>query len=123
MIRSGLNESIHIGLDSYIPGRPDVRQGEAWDVSLVDDRTNFRGERSMRYRLELTDTFAGEANYSWVKRGQLAASADMSRLAIVRRAKKWAGLSGVRCRVNDYGDAIDIRPHGLCIVLFATWSE
>ena len=75
------------------------------------------------YRLELTDTFAGEANYSWVRRGEIAASGDTSRVAIVRRAKKWAGLSGLRCRVYDYGDAIDIRPHGRCVVLFVIWSS
>lgn len=77
----------------------------------------------MGYRVELTDTFAGEANYSWVKRGEIAAGGDTSRLAVVRRAKRWAGISGLRCRVYDDGDVIEIRPYRQCVVVFATWSE
>lgn len=70
------------------------------------------------YPIEMTDTFGGEANYSWVRRGEIRADAKTSRLAIVRRAKRWAGLSGVRCDVCDFGDTIEIRPRGRCVVVF-----
>jgi hypothetical protein len=74
----------------------------------------------MTYNLELTDTFGGEANYSWVKRAQLDAPSDASRLTLVRRAKAWAGLTGVRCEVSDHGDLIQVRPRWQCVVLFVT---
>jgi hypothetical protein len=76
----------------------------------------------MTYNLEMTDTFGGEANYSWVKRGQLDAPAGASRLTLVRRAKAWAGLTGMTCEVSDHGDMIAIRPRGQCVVMFVTWG-
>lgn len=72
--------------------------------------------------VEMTDTFGGEANYSWVKRATV--SAEGSDLAIVRRAKKAIGLSGVKCRRSDFGDGIELRPAcGDCWVVFITFGE
>jgi hypothetical protein len=68
---------------------------------------------------ELTDTFGGEANYSWVFRETVKVRTD-SRLAIVRAAKSALGLSNVRCQVLDIGDTIEIRPIGICQVAFIT---
>lgn len=76
----------------------------------------------MAMNLEYTDTFAGEANYSWVRRAYIP-SDGLSRLALIRRAKAWAGLSGVRCDVDDYGDSYAIRPRGMATVLFVAWSD
>lgn len=67
---------------------------------------------------ELTDTFGGEANYSWVRRHTLTIPRNLSDRALVRRAKAWAGWTGLRCKVSNYGDQIDIRPQGICNVLF-----
>jgi hypothetical protein len=67
---------------------------------------------------ELTDTFGGEANYTWVQRGVVAADSDNTNHTIVRRAKASAGLSGIRCRKEDYGDMIALYPQGLNMVLF-----
>lgn len=69
---------------------------------------------------EVTDTFGGEANYSWVKRGKVACKPgeEYSDLAAVRRAKKSAGLENVRCKREDFGDMIVLRPYGQCLVLF-----
>lgn len=75
----------------------------------------------MAINLEHTDTFAGEANYSWVRRAHVPA--DVSDRALVRRAKAWAGLTGRRCRVENYGDTIAIYPRGMATVLFITYSE
>lgn len=70
---------------------------------------------------EITDTFGGEANYCWVKRGELAAR---TRLGAVRKVKRLARLTGVRCEVFDFGDSLEIRPvgkHAPCVVAFVNW--
>jgi hypothetical protein len=77
----------------------------------------------MKLNFEHTDTFAGESNYSWVRRETIDASDALSDRAIVRRAKAWAGLSGVRSRVEKMGDMIAIHPRGICHVVFVTFGE
>ena len=74
---------------------------------------------------EVTDTFSGEANYSWVKRGvvETKPKEEFSNLAAVRRAKKAAGWEGVRCKTMDYGDMIELRPYGACVVMFITFHS
>ena len=74
----------------------------------------------MKVNLEITDTFSGEANYSWVNRKTYEFDKETapSKLAIVRLVKKFAGLTGVRCEVENYGDQIVIRPVNQCIVCF-----
>lgn len=76
----------------------------------------------MAMNLEYTDTFAGEANYSWVRRAYIP-SDGLSRLALIRRAKAWAGLSGVPCEVSCFGDGYEIRPRRMATVLFVSWSD
>jgi hypothetical protein len=77
----------------------------------------------MRLNFEYTDTFGGESNYSWVRRDTVEAPDTLSDRAIVRRAKAWAGLSGIRSRVEKFGDMIAIHPHGICHVVFITFGE
>jgi hypothetical protein len=77
----------------------------------------------MNINLEHTDTFAGESNYSWVRRITIDAPETLSDRAIVRRAKAWAGLSGIRARVEKFGDMIAIRPACICEVVFVTFEE
>ena len=77
----------------------------------------------MEYLIEITDTFGGEANYSWVRRHSIAAPAEITDIALVRRAKRKADWSGVRCKVSKYADTIEIRPVGMCCVLFIVPSE
>lgn len=72
----------------------------------------------MKFQFELTDTFGGEANYSWAKRETVELPDDISDLALVRRAKLAMGLNGVRCRRESYGDMIALYPYGACVVLF-----
>ena len=72
------------------------------------------------YEVEHTDTFGGEANYCWVNRYEIPLG---SRLATVRRAKALCGLTGVRCDVSDFGDGLEIRPRGLCQVVFISYKE
>jgi hypothetical protein len=71
---------------------------------------------------EYTDTFGGESNYSWVRRGSYKGKRPESRLSVVRAAKQFAGISGVQSRVEDTGDLIIVRPFGICTVLFITYQ-
>lgn len=70
------------------------------------------------YDIEVTDTFGGEANYSWVHRYTLAMPDGHSRLALVRRVKLIVGWNGMRARVDDFGDSMDIHPYRANMVCF-----
>jgi hypothetical protein len=71
-----------------------------------------------KFTVEYTDTFGGEANYCWVKRAEFALDGAASRTAILRKAKALMGLSGVKGRLDDYGDSYAFRPYGFATVLF-----
>jgi len=73
--------------------------------------------------IEITDTFGGESNYSWVKRYELDPIEGQSDLALIRRIKKVIGWTGAKCKKNVFGDMIELRPVGICIVCFITFSE
>ena len=93
----------------------------------------------MIYAIEITDTFGGEANYSWVRRHSFdvpelthygydgsqgyAKARDAQRREIVRKAKALAGWTGTRCEVAEVGDMIEIRPRGACLVAFVGYQE
>ncbi len=71
---------------------------------------------------EVTDTYAGEANYTCVKRGVIPqGSKEFSNLAAVRKVKKEIGWNGIKCKTYDFGDFIEIRPYGVCQVCFITF--
>lgn len=72
----------------------------------------------MEFQVEMTDTFGGEANYSWVKRASFNYRDDVSDLALVRRVKKWAGISRLKCTVDNFGDMIAIKPVRSPVVVF-----
>ena len=91
------------------------------------------------YQIEVTDTFAGEANYSWVKRETVrvpelthfgydgatnyaAANKKYTRY-LIRAAKKLIGWSGVKCTTENWGDTIAIRPRGAALVAFVTFQD
>jgi len=74
----------------------------------------------LQWDLELTDTFGGQANYSWVRRETLQLPAGASRLRIIRAAKAALGLTGTPCRTFDHGDSYELRPYGSCTVAFIT---
>jgi len=74
----------------------------------------------MKHLVEITDTFGGEANYSWVVRDTIYTQKDTIN-ARVRAAKKFAGWQGIRCFVENYGDSLVIRPRtGLCQIMFVS---
>jgi len=91
------------------------------------------------YNIELTDTFGGEANYCWVRRATVtmpelthygydggtnyAKANRVFNRELMRKAKAAMGLTGARGVRSDYGDTIDFRPYGACVVMFVTWAE
>ena len=76
----------------------------------------------MKTLFEYTDTFGGEANYSWVRRLEIKGEHELTDRQLVFRAKKWAGLTGVRCDTSSYFDMIEVRPRNMCRVIFITFQ-
>ena len=72
----------------------------------------------MIFDCEITDTFAGEANYSWVRRETITVPDSASDRTIVRRAKAALGLTGYRCRTISMDEGWELRPMGLLQVMF-----
>lgn len=72
----------------------------------------------MIYDVELTDTFGGEANYSWCNRETIDMPETATDRQIVTAAKAALGLTGTRCRRFDCGECIELRPVGACAVAF-----
>lgn len=75
-------------------------------------------EATFMVSVEYTDTFGGEANYSWVRRAELELPCGISDTALMRRAKKAIGITGMRGRTYANGDHWEFRPYGCCTVLF-----
>lgn len=77
----------------------------------------------MTWQIEVTDTFGGEANYSWVRRYTMPHKEGERQRDTMRRAKAEAGFTNVRGRSNYYGDMIEFRPYRQCVVMFVTWED
>ena len=85
-----------------------------------------------KYEIEYTDTFVGEANYCWVKRSTfempLAQNDDYASrkryiATLKKRAKQLVGLTGLRGEWSEYGDCLEFRPRGMCVVLFVNYVD
>ncbi len=94
-----------------------------------------------KYEVEYTDTFAGEANYCWVKRetvtmpkltdygytgsadGSYAKANKVYTRELMRKAKAAVGLTGVRGVKHDHGDMIEFRPYGMATVMFVNYTD
>jgi hypothetical protein len=72
-------------------------------------------------QIEHTDTFGGEANYCWASRWHTAA--DLTDRQAIKLAKSLAGLTGVPCRKEEYGDMIALYPRGICQAIFISYVE
>jgi hypothetical protein len=93
---------------------------EQWIVRWERDRTTFR--------FTLTDTIDGVDNYAWVKEEHIDLPNEVTLRSLVSIAKAWAGLTGKRCEVSSgatvHGENfIELRPYGMCVVLFVDWIE
>jgi hypothetical protein len=73
-------------------------------------------------KIEVTDTFGGEANYSWVKRYEIKLNEKYSDYKIVREAKKLAGWTGLKCQREEFSDTIRLKPSKVCQVMFITFE-
>lgn len=72
----------------------------------------------MQFFVEMTDTYGGEANYSWVNRFLVTASSFRGAISKVTRK------TGVHARkVLDAGDFAQYRCPGRCITYFVNWSD
>jgi hypothetical protein len=94
---------------------------------------------SNTYNVEYTDTFAGEANYAWVRRATVtmpelthygydggtnyAKANKVYQRELMKRAKAEMGLTGARGRTYHHGDMSEFRPYGSCTVLFITYAD
>ena len=72
----------------------------------------------MIWQLELTDTFGGQANYSWCRRYLLELPDTATDRQIITTAKRVLGLTGDRCRRFDCGEGFELRPSGSATVAF-----
>lgn len=87
---------------------------------------------SVKFDVEYTDTFGGEANYCWVRRevvempdhrlDSAKARATYDR-ELMRRAKAAVGLTGVRGRRDDIGGTLEFRPYRMTTVMFVTFRD
>lgn len=92
-----------------------------------------------KYQVEYTDTFAGEANYSWVRR-EIVTMPELTHYGydggtnyvkankvfereLMKRAKAAVGLTGVRGVKFSHDGDLKFRPHCSATVLFVTYSE
>lgn len=79
-------------------------------------------QENEKWHFEFTDTFSGEANYSWVRREESMMPPGISGRTLMRRAKAWAGLTGCRGKTVNLGETLAFYPSGSCTVLFITPS-
>ena len=93
------------------------------------------------FTYEYTDTFGGEANYCWVKRGKVSApelthygytgstdgtysKADKAQMReVMRQVKAELGLTGVRGVRENWGDTEVFKPYGMATVLFIEFDD
>ena len=92
-----------------------------------------------RYAIEYTDTHAGDANYSWVRRAVVtmpelthygydggthyAKANKVYQRELMKRAKAAMGLTGWRGVTSWHGEEGEFRPYGSATVLFITYEE
>jgi hypothetical protein len=74
--------------------------------------------KSIVWKAEHTDTFGGQANYSWLRTCEFETAPDASQRAVVTAGKAALGLTGVRCETIDCGAWYQLRPIGGCTVVF-----
>jgi hypothetical protein len=77
------------------------------------------------FKIEVTDTFGGEANYCWVKRGTTKATSRRGLIKAIKDVAGWTDWCRVRVVYND-GDSIEVRPTAtsdVCQVAFAHWVD
>lgn len=77
----------------------------------------------MLIQIEITDTFAGEANYSWRRRSSLELPDNKSDTAIIRAVKKAIGWNNLRTRTDKFGEMIQLTPFHDCMTCFISFDR
>jgi hypothetical protein len=101
--------------------------------------TKGTSQMSNTYDVEYTDTFAGEANYCWVKRetvtmpelthygydggSNYAKANKVFQRELMKAAKAAVGLTGARGRVENWGDTVAFYPYSSATVMFINWRD
>lgn len=91
------------------------------------------------YSVEYTDTFSGEANYSWVRRANVTMpelthygydggtnynkANKVFERELMKKAKAALGLTNIRGTVSHIGEMIEFRPYRSNTVMFITYRE
>ena len=78
--------------------------------------------KMMKVVVTQTDTFGGEANYSWANSYEFAMHKSASQRNVIRKAKALAGMTGVKADTYDYGDSYTIKPRGYNQVIFVDFE-
>lgn len=78
---------------------------------------------AIKLKIEVTDTFGGEANYAWVNRHELWVSRFSPSRECIRLAKAKAGWTGVICRTASFGDSWKLIPNKMLQVMFISIEE
>ena len=77
-------------------------------------------DNNLTFQIELTDTFGGEANYSWVtrKKGTIIGLPHTNR-RILKEARKRLELGSIKLRLYyNLGDELSYSLDGACVRLF-----
>jgi hypothetical protein len=88
----------------------------------IDSYFITRNNKMMKVTVTQTDTFNGEANYSWANRYEFAINSGASQRNIVRKAKLLAGMTGVKADTYDYSESLTIKPRGYNQVIFVDFE-
>lgn len=72
----------------------------------------------MKFTIEITDTFGGEANYSWVSRYECKAKSMLG--AIQWLSRNYGG--GWRKEI-DCGDYAQYKMRGACVTAFINYAD
>jgi len=88
----------------------------------IDTFLSKRNNKMMKVTVTQTDTFNGEANYSWANRYEFAINSGASQRNIVRKAKLLAGMTGVKADTYDYSESLTIKPRGYNQVIFVDFE-
>jgi len=73
------------------------------------------------FEFEMTDTFGGQPNYSWVNRYSIQLPSDFADRDLKNFAKELFGLTGVRGEWDGYSDELEFRPHAEPIIVFVSY--
>tara|TARA_R110000803_G_scaffold154551_1_gene219296 strand:+ start:514 stop:759 length:246 start_codon:yes stop_codon:yes gene_type:complete len=76
-----------------------------------------------KFNVEFTDTFNGDANYSWVNRKEITVKEDASQSQIMRAAKRAVCITGCKGVTESYCDGYTFKPYNQCTILFVNYME